>query len=293
MNARAGLSLDPHGVSDPQRYPALRLDAPIARANPVAKLAASSILAFGLVLSVDAVTAGVALALEAVALPWCGVSPRVLLRRAAVVIAAGLSTGVAAALFGADRGEVLIGLGPATVTSGSFAAGAAIALRVLAIGLPGVVLLATTDPTDLADGLAQVLHLPPRFTLSSLAALRLFAVLADDWRSMSLARRARGLGWGGQRGRAGGVRAASGAVASGPRLAFGQVFGLLVMAIRRATVLATAMEARGFGAGRPRTWSRPSRLGRVDLLLVLGAFVLAGLAVTAGLAAGTWELVLS
>jgi energy-coupling factor transport system permease protein len=288
----------PPDLLGPRQDAALRLGAPIARANPVAKLAASSALAFGLVLSVDAVTAGVALVLEAATLPWCGVSPRAVLRRGAVVIAAGLSTGVAAALFGVDRGVVLAGLGPVTLTSGSLAAGAAIALRVLAIGLPGVVLLGTTDPTDLADGLAQVLHLPPRFTLSSLAALRLFAVLADDWRSMSLARRARGMGrggWGGWRGggRTGRRRAVIGAVVDGPRLAFGQIFGLLVIAIRRATVLATAMEARGLGAGRPRTWSRPSRLGRVDLLLMLGAVVLVTLAVAAGLAAGTWELVLS
>jgi energy-coupling factor transport system permease protein len=265
-------------LGDPRRDPGLRLDAPIARANPVAKLGASTVLAFGLVLSVDVVTAGTALALEVAALPWCGVPPRALLRRGALVVAAGLSTGIAAALFGVDQGAVLLGLGPLTVTAGSVGAGAAITLRVLAIGLPGVVLLCTTDPTDLADGLAQVLHLPPRFTLSSLAALRLFAVLAQDWRSMSLARRARGVGRAGWTGLGG---------------AFGQVFALLVLAIRRATVLATAMEARGFGAGRTRTWARRSRLGPADGLLVLGAVVLVGLAVGAGLAAGTWELLLS
>ncbi len=35
-------------------------------------------------------------------------------------------------------------------------------------------------------------------------------------------------------------------------------FVLLVFAVRRGTKLATAMEARGFGADVERTWARPS-----------------------------------
>jgi energy-coupling factor transport system permease protein len=165
------------------------------------------------------------------------------------------------------------------VTAGSATSGAAITLRILAIGLPGVVLVATTDPTDLADALAQLLLLPSRFVLSALAALRLFGVLAEEWRMLGLARRARGLGDAGGLGRL--------------RLLGGQVFALLVLAIRRGTVLATAMEARGFGAGRRRTWARPSRFGPGDAALVLGGIALAAAATAAGLLAGTWQLLLS
>ena len=53
----------------------------IARANPVAKLAVASAVALALVLTVDVVTAGVALLLEVFALPWCGIPPSMLLRR--------------------------------------------------------------------------------------------------------------------------------------------------------------------------------------------------------------------
>jgi energy-coupling factor transport system permease protein len=265
-------------VADPRADSGIDVGAPIARTNPIAKLVASTVVALGLLVSVDVVTAGVALALEALALPWCGVRPRALLRRGVVVVLGAVPAGVATALFGEDSGSVLAAIGPVSVTSGSVLAGVAITLRIFAIGLPGVVLLSTTDPTDLADALAQVARLPARFTLAALASLRLFGLMAAEWRSLSLARRARGIGDGGPIGTA--------------RTALGQVFALLVLAIRRATVLATAMEARGFGAGRERTWARESRLHWRDGVLVLGALALTAVAIVAGVRAGTWNPVL-
>jgi energy-coupling factor transport system permease protein len=266
-------------VADPRTDVGIDTGAPIARTNPVAKLAASTVVALGLLISVDVVTAGVALALEALALPWCGVRPRALLRRGLVIVLGAVPAGVATAVFGQDSGTVLVGLGPVSITSGSLLAGVAITLRIFAIGLPGVVLLSTTDPTDLADALGQVARLPARFTLAALASLRLFGLMAAEWRTLSLARRARGIGDGGPLGTL--------------RTAMGQVFALLVLAIRRATVLATTMESRGFGTGRERTWARESRLHWRDGVLVLGALALTAAAVTAGVSAGTWNPVLS
>ena len=253
--------------------------APLARANPVAKLAVATAVSFGLLLTVDVVTAGVALLLELACLPWCGLGPRALWRRAWVVVAAALPAGVVTAWLGVDSGPVLLAAGPVTVSEGSLLAGAAIALRVLAIGLPGVVLLATTDPTDLADALAQLLRLPHRFVLAALAATRLLGVLAEEWQQLGLARRARGLGDDGPLGRL--------------RTAGGPVFALLVLALRRGAVLATAMEARGFGASPVRTWARRSRFRGSDALVVLGGLLLVALATAAGVAAGTWRLTLT
>ncbi|MFC3687257.1 energy-coupling factor transporter transmembrane component T family protein [Aquipuribacter hungaricus] len=251
----------------------------LARTNPSAKLAVALVLSLALVLTTDPVTAGVALALVVAALPWSGLGARALWRRGWVLVVAAVPTGVFTAVLGVDSGRVLLPLGPLDVTSGSLAAGVALVLRILAIGLPGVVLLATTDPTDLADSLAQDLRLPHRFVLSALAAMRLFGVLAEEWTALGQARRARGLGEEGLVGRA--------------RAAGAQVFALLVLAVRRATVLATAMEARGFGAARTRTWARPSRVRPADVAVVLGGVAVAAVATAAGVAAGTWELVLS
>jgi energy-coupling factor transport system permease protein len=255
------------------------LGAPVARANPVAKLAVATTISLALILTIDPVTAAAALALELLALPLCGLGARGLLRRGWVVLAGAVPAGVATALLGVDSGAVIARLGPVSVTEGSAASGVAITLRVLAIGLPGVVLLATTDPTDLADALAQRLRLPHRFVLSALAAMRLFAVLGEQWQALTAARRARGLGDDGPVGRV--------------RTAFGQVYALLVLALRRATVLATTMESRGFGAVAHRTWARPSRFGVRDAVVVLGGLVIAGAATAAGVAAGTWRLLLT
>jgi energy-coupling factor transport system permease protein len=266
-------------VPDVLARPVADLTAPIARANPVAKLGVSLVVSIMMLLTVDPVTAGTALALELGALPWCGLGPRALLRRGWPILVGALGAGVVTVLLGVDDGALLARLGPITVTEGSAVSGLAVLLRVLAVALPGVVLLATTDPTDLADGLGQILRLPATWVLSALAAMRLFGVLVEEWQALTLARRARGLGDDGPLGRV--------------RTVLGQLFALLVLAIRRGTVLATAMEARGFGTGGPRTWARPSRLRRRDVLLLLGGVLLGAVATATGVLAGTWRLVLT
>ena len=250
----------------------------LARANPVAKLVVATVIALVLLVTVDPVTAGTALGLELVVLPWCGLSLRALGRRLALVLVGAVPTAVVTAWLGPDGGALVLGAGPLTVTTGSLGSAAAIGLRILAVAVPGVVLMATTDPTDLGDALAQVLHLPPRFVLAAVAAVRLLEVLAQEWSQLGLARRARGLGDDGVLGRV--------------RQGAGQVFALLVLAVRRATVLATAMEARGFGASTRRTWARPSRMRPGDWAVVLGGTLVAAAATAAGMAAGTWTLVL-
>ena len=233
----------------------------IARANPVAKLLASLIIALVLVL------------------PFAGLRVGDLVRRTAPIWIAAPLAGMTTVLYGRDSGAVLGQFLFVSVTEGSVALGAAIALRVLAIGLPSVVLIATTDPTDLADGLAQILRLPARFVLGGLAGMRLVGLLTDDWRTLAMARRARGVADG-----------------RGPITALRSLgarsFSLLVLAIRRGSRLATAMEAKGFGADTPRSWARESRLGRFDVLLVLGGAVIAAAAVAVSVLTGAWSFVL-
>jgi energy-coupling factor transport system permease protein len=186
---------------------------------------------------------------------------------------------VAVALYGRDGGATLLQLGFVSVTDGSLALAGAIGLRILAVGVPGIVLFATTDPTDLADGLGQVLRLPSRFVLGGLAGLRLVGLFMDDWRQLALARRARGV-------------ADSGGPIGALRRFGQQAFALLVLSVRRGSKLATAMEAKGFGSDRPRTWARPSTFGARDAALVGIGVVVAAAAVTAAVLAGTWAFVL-
>jgi energy-coupling factor transport system permease protein len=246
--------------------------APILRINPVAKLATAVVVGVALLLSLDPVSAGVALGCELVLCPWAGVDIRRLLVRGSPILFGALLAGLTIALYGKASGAVYLQFLFAHVTDGSLRLAGATVLRILAIGVPALVLFLTIDPTDLADGLAQTLRLPSRFVLGALAALRLASLFVDDWRSLELARRARGIS---DRGR---LR----------RLA-SQAFALLVLSIRRGSKLATAMEARGFGGETKRTWARESRFGRAEILLILIGFAVASIAIVAAIAAGTWR----
>lgn len=249
---------------------------PIARINPVAKLLAAVTLSVALLLSIDWISAAVALVLEAVLLFWGGLGLRQLAVHTAPLWIAAPLAGVTTVLYGRDEGAALWQFGFVSVTEGSLTLGVAIALRILAIGLPGIVLFATTDPTDLADGLSQVLRLPARFVLGGLAALRLVGVLIEDWRQLAFARRARGVGDSGRIRRFG-----------------GQAFALLVIAVRRGSKLATAMEAKGFGSDIPRSWARPSPFGARELLMIGIGGAIAAVAIAVAVSLGSWEFVLA
>ncbi|MRH28109.1 energy-coupling factor transporter transmembrane protein EcfT [Microbacterium sp. SYP-A9085] len=242
--------------------------------NAVAKLAATLVTTVTLLLSIDAVSAGVTLVCVLALMPFTGLSARVLWLRSWPLLTAAVLGAAATILYGRPAGDTYLQWGLVHVTDGSFQLALAILLRVLAIALPAVVLLSTTDPTDLADGLSQRVRLPARFVLGALAGLRLVGLLVEDWRELSLARRARG-------------------VADTGRLRrfLGQSFALFVLAIRRGTKLATAMEARGFGAPGARTWARPSVLRPRDTVLVLIAVAIAAASAAIALAAGTWTFV--
>lgn len=247
---------------------------PFDRVNPVAKLGAALLLAACLVLTIDWVSAGTALVLELALLFFVGVGWREFwLRTLPVWIAAPL-TGMTILLYGQASGAVYFEWLAIRVSDGSIDLAIATALRVLAIGLPAVVLFITVDPTDLADGLAQVWRVPSRFVLGALAGLRLVGLFIDDWRFLELARRARGVG---DRGRI--------------RRIPGQVFALLVLAIRRGSKLATAMEARGFGGPRQRTWARESVFSGREWLVVLAGLMIGLIAIGAAVATGHWNFI--
>jgi energy-coupling factor transport system permease protein len=128
----------------------------IARVNPLAKLVVALCVGVTLVLSIDVVSAGIVVAVVVLLLPFAGLSARQLAVRTSPILVSAVLAGIATALYGVDAGRVLASLGPVTITEGSLGLAVAILLRVLAVGVPAVLLFATTDPTDLADSLAQL-----------------------------------------------------------------------------------------------------------------------------------------
>lgn len=254
---------------------------PAPPVNPVAALGAGLLVTLTVLLSVDLVSAGILLACELALVPVVGVGVRMFVRRTWFLPLLALSAGWGTALLAEKTGEVVFALGPVVLTTDSLLAGAAIAVRALALAVPAVLLALTTDPTDLADGLVQKVRLPERFVLAALAAGRLVTLLVEEWRVLRMARRARGLG----------ARSAAGEVLDGVTSFFPLAFALLVQAVRRGTRLAMAMEGRAFGT-TGRTWSRDSVFTRRDGVLVGVTLVVCAVAVTAAVLTGAWNSIL-
>nr|WP_204342557.1 energy-coupling factor transporter transmembrane component T [Micromonospora terminaliae] len=249
----------------------------MARRNPVAKLAAALVFTLILVATLDPVAPAIAIAAELAVLPLFGVRYRVLARRAWPLLAGAAGILVTLVLFAADRsGRVLFEAGPVLVTEGVLVTALGLVLRMLAVALPGILVFATTDPTDLADALIQNAKAPARFAIGALAAFRLVPLLEEEWRMISMARRARG------------VDAGRNPLAK-LRLFGSTAFALLVGAIRRGTRLAVAMDARGFDAGTARTVARRQHFTRTDALLVAAAAAIAGAALTVSVVLGTFR----
>ncbi|MDR2997571.1 MAG: energy-coupling factor transporter transmembrane protein EcfT [Microbacterium sp.] len=244
--------------------------------NPVTRILLALLLSIPLFASIDVVSGLVAIALQLICIPLTGLPLRTVLSRMGLLAAISPIAGLSMLLYAEPEGQIYWTFGVATISEESIRLAFAVSLRVIALGLPTILLFGRADPTEVADALAQVAHLPSRFVLGVLAGTRMLGLFLDDWRTMGLARRARGVG-------------DHGAI----RRFFSMAFVLLVFAVRRGSKLAMAMEARGFGSDIPRTWSRPSRLHSRDAVAVLGGVLIMAAALAAAVAAGTFRFIWS
>ena len=246
----------------------------LARTNPVARVLTLLVATTPLLISIDPVSAGVALALELALIPLSGVSARSFALKATPLAVAAPLGALSMLLYASPGGRVFWEFGPAAISEHSIWLALGIGLRMCALVIPAIALLDRIDPTDMGDGLAQILHLPARPVLASLAGARMTSLMAADWKALERARRARGVG-----------------DASRIRSFLRGSFSLLVFALRRSGKLATTMEARGFGAKGQRTWARPSRLRAADAVLIAVAVAIPAIALAVSVWAGTFALV--
>ena len=246
----------------------------LARTNPVARVLALLVATTPLLITIDPVSAGVALALELALMPLSGVSARSFFLKATPLLLAAPLGALSMLLYATPGGTVYWQLGPAAISDHSMWLALGIGLRMCAIVMPAIALLDRIDPTDMGDGLAQILHLPARPVLAALAGARMTSLMAADWKALERARRARGVG-----------------DSSRIRSFLRGSFSLLVFALRRSGKLATTMEARGFGAAGTRTWARVSRMRAADAVLMVVAIAVPAIALAASVWAGTFALV--
>lgn len=245
----------------------------LTHVNPVTQFLGLAVMTTPLILSIDALSAGLALLLELLLVPLTGIRPRQLLARMVPVFVAAPLAALSMLLYATPDAEVYWAFGPAVVSHRSVALAAAILLRVLALGLPAIVLLSRIDPTDMADGLSQVMRLPARPVLAALAGVRMTGLMVGDWHALARARRIRGIG-------------------EGNRFVgfFHGAFALLVFALQRASKLSLTMEARGFGAPGRRTWARVSRVSWRDALMMVVCAALPTISLLAAWHAGVFQL---
>jgi energy-coupling factor transport system permease protein len=242
---------------------------PLSAVNPVAQLTAIGVVTGVLLICGDLVTPLLVLTAEVALLPAAGLTrPADVARRTWPLLLSALGITWVNVAFGSLEGAA------------AWQSGATWGVRVIALALPGVLLVASTDPVRLADALTLHWRVSTRFGYGALAALRLVPLLAAEWESIRLARRARGVDAG---------RDPLAAV----RLLAGTAFGLLVGAIRRATRLASAMDARGFDSGVVRTNARGSVWRARDGWFVVGTLVVMAAAVALSVGTGAWDPVFS
>jgi energy-coupling factor transport system permease protein len=236
------------------------VDSWLRRRNPTAKLAAHLLLSLVLTVVFDPITPVAFMVLALVLGRVLGRLPvSVVLKAMTPFWLIAVSLVLSNALFATrpEQATVLWRGGPFIATVEGATIGLSLAERGIAIAAFTVLLIMSTDPTNLVRSLVQQARLPARFAYPALAAYRFLPLLQTEFETIRLAHRLRGVGR--SRGPAGWLREQS-------RLAI----PLLANAIRRAERVALAMDARGFSSQRSRSHYRRIPFAAVDGWLIVG-----------------------
>lgn len=127
--------------------------------------------------------------------------------------------------------------------------------RIIAFSLMAVVFVTTTSPNDLVLSLILQLKVPYVHGYAALAAYRFLPTLQTETRNIRLAQEIRGMEWG---------RGPVGRITS----PFRMLLPLLCTAARRGERVALAMDSRGLGMSRKRTFYKKTQVTGQDLRFV-------------------------
>lgn len=157
--------------------------------------------------------------------------------------------------FFADPGQPVYRIGPLTITDGGLHEGPIFFFRLSVMVLASFVLIWTTDVRDLMVSLTQA-GIPYRYAFAVFLALRFLPMVQQEVGAVRAAHAIRG-------------RAAKSGLVHRFKLWQRYMFTVLVNGLRKAEATATAIECRGFGAYKDRTYVKPVHFDPRSLWLIV------------------------
>jgi energy-coupling factor transport system permease protein len=237
----------------------------LARVNPFLKLCTLLVVCLSLTLVFDPITPAVFLAwalLAALAVERLPLRSVILPMLPLLFAVVGIFLSNILFNRGNAESEALFYLGSLKVTEVALLTASSISLRILAIAAFSVTFVRTTEASDLILSLVQQARLNHRLAYGLMAGYRMLPLLQEEYRTIRMAQRVRGVGDGGAVfGWAGRLRHT--------------FMPLLAGSVRRAGRVALAMDARAFGAHTERTYRRSLVVRKADWAFLGGSVVLA------------------
>jgi energy-coupling factor transport system permease protein len=241
-------------------------DSYLHRLNPLTKLALSVPVVVLVSLADQPLTPLVIVVLATLTARFLGNLPWSTLLRA-LAFSAVLSFGMVwtsvlyYAGLGSEPGAPEIMLGPFRITEAGLVYGSTVGARLLAIFSTSLLFVLTTDPVEMVLALIQQAHVPYRVGYAVLAAYRFLPLIHEELDDIRAAHQLRG------------TRAGGGPLAH-LRQTAGYAIPLLAMTVRRAERVALAMDSRGFGALKHRSYYRTTAFHPADAVFMAGALSL-------------------
>lgn len=243
------------------------------RLHPLIQFMAVAIMTTPLLLSIDYLSASIALVLEFTCLLALRFPLISLFKRSVPLMFAAPLLGISMLLYAEPRGELYAAFGAAVISDNSIYLALCVMLRMFALVLPALALLPELDVMRMSDGLIKYMHVPVKPVLASLSGLRMMSLMMEDYHALHYAHRLRGV-----ESRYGVMRYAR------------HAFSLLVFALRRSGKLAVAMEARAFGAYDTRTCARECRLQNIDYFFMAISALIPTIALVSAYLTGSLRL---
>ncbi len=156
--------------------------------------------------------------------------------------------------FFADPGQPVYHLGPLTITDGGLREGPIFFFRLSVVVLASFVLIWTTDTRDLMVSLSNA-GVPYRYAFAVFLALRFLPLVQREVDAVKAAHTIRG-------------KATRSGLIHRIKLWQRYMFTILVNGLRKAEMTATALECRGFGAYKERSYVKPVEYKSSSLLLI-------------------------